>query len=207
MSKQHNFTIIEDDYDSEFRYEAPPLPPLATLDEDVVYLGTFSKLLEPGLRLAYVICRNANLAALEKSRSALGPTVALPIQLAVADLLNSGQLDSNAARQLRRYAARRRLVANQLGSAPGVRRISGLEAGLHVTLELESEIDATRIQSELREVGIVVGTLDDCRIEPEPTKPGLIISYAGHDLDTLRDCCVDITSKLMEVESRPDQDS
>ncbi|MGI9621668.1 MAG: PLP-dependent aminotransferase family protein [Acidimicrobiales bacterium] len=196
LSRESGFTIVEDDYDSEFRYEAPPLAPLATLDEHVIYLGTFSKLLDPGLRTAYVVTRGDRRAQVEHVRRSLGPTVAWPIQAAIADLIESGELEAIAASQRRRYAARRRLVADRLTAAPGVLRVSGLDAGLHVTLELDHAIDASAVQAELLEAGVVVGTLDDCRIEPDVTTPGLIVSYAGHDLDSLSRCANTIVASL-----------
>ncbi|MGI9613295.1 MAG: PLP-dependent aminotransferase family protein [Acidimicrobiales bacterium] len=200
LSQMHNFTIIEDDYDSEFRYEAPPLPPLATLHGPVIYLGTFSKLLTSELRVAYIVAKGDNLEAIQRARSILGATVALPIQLAIADLIESGELDANASRQKRRYARRRRLVEEQLRSAPGVRHISGLDAGLHVTLELEPDIAAARVQTELRHQGIVVGTLDDCRVDAGHGAQGLIVSYSGHDTDILRTCIAKIRHALLQEE-------
>ncbi|MXY01477.1 MAG: PLP-dependent aminotransferase family protein [Acidimicrobiales bacterium] len=200
IGKQSQVTIIEDDYDSEFRYGAPPLPPLATLDAEVIYLGTLSKLLAPSIRLSYIVARGARLDALKRIRTALGPTVAKPIQLIVADLLESGELDAHASRQRRRYARRRHDLANRFDDTPGVVRISGLDAGLHVTLELDERLDAPAIQRQLKSQGIAVGTLHDCHLDPTTARQGLIVIYSGHELDDLATCATVIQDVISSAQ-------
>lgn len=185
LAGESDFVVIEDDYDSEFRYEANALPALATISTETVYLGTLSKSLDPGLRIGYIVATGIQLEQLMIARSAVGSSVAAPIQSAVASLMRSGELDRNVNVQRRNFANRRRLVIDRLQHLDGVERVTGLDAGLHATVEFGSNISSSTLQQRLRDHGIDTQTMDECRFESDLTQPGLLISYSNADIDAL----------------------
>jgi GntR family transcriptional regulator/MocR family aminotransferase len=135
--------IIEDDYDSEFRFGTAPLPALATLaDSDtVVLVGSFSKTITPWIRAGYLVATGDLGALLRDVRQDLGPSVSGVQQIALAHYLDSGGLARNITRVRREYAHRRELVIAKLGALPGV-RLSGLDGGLHVVVHTGPQTEA-----------------------------------------------------------------
>jgi GntR family transcriptional regulator/MocR family aminotransferase len=123
--------IIEDDYDHEFHYEGRPVLPLASADPArvVVYIGTLSKVLAPGLRLGYIVAPPDLIPRIAASRSFLDIQGDLAMEAAVAALIEEGELQRHVARTRRTYAARRDTLAaaldRQLGGAVEFRIASG----------------------------------------------------------------------------------
>jgi GntR family transcriptional regulator / MocR family aminotransferase len=133
----HDGVVIEDDYDGEFRYDGRPVGALQALAPDhIVYAGTASKALSPVLRLAWLVLPERLLEpVVEAKRLADSASPALD-QLALARLIESGELDRHLRRMRARYRRRRdALVAALAKRAPNV-RVLGIPAGLHVVLEL-----------------------------------------------------------------------
>lgn len=137
-------TVIEDDYDGEFRYDRQPVGALQGLAPgQVVYAGTASKSLAPGIRLAWLVLPPALLdAVVEEKRSADRHSPVMD-QLTLAELIRSGAYDRHVRRMRLHYRRRRdRLVAALAARAPRV-RVSGIAAGLHAVLELPPGSPAT----------------------------------------------------------------
>ncbi|HEY4569436.1 MAG TPA: PLP-dependent aminotransferase family protein [Kribbella sp.] len=167
--------LIEDDYDSEFRYDVAPLPALAQLDlERVVHLGTLSKTLSPALRLGWLVASEPMIDQLATFRAASGDWPGWPMQAALLAMLRDGYLDQAVRRGRRLYADRRTYTCNVL-SPYG--RIIGQDAGLHITLLLPDHVDDRRTATEARAAGVVVAPLSEYR-RTTPGPPGLVIGYA-----------------------------
>jgi len=130
--------VIEDDYDSEFRFGTSPLPALATLDTSgrVALVGSFSKTVTPWIRCGYIVAGGALGVALREVRRDLGPSVSGVQQAALAHYLGSGGLARNVTRARREYVHRRALVLDRLGTLSGV-RLSGQDGGLHVVVHTD----------------------------------------------------------------------
>lgn len=139
--------IVEDDYDSDFRYDGPPLTALAGLDpyQRVLYLGTFSKSLGPGLRLGYLVVPRW---LAQRARTALGLMTGgrdLLGQATLAELLRSGRFDTHL-RQLRRHYNERRLrLIAELRRHFGAVKLTGAEAGLHLAWHLPPDGPAAEV--------------------------------------------------------------
>jgi GntR family transcriptional regulator/MocR family aminotransferase len=129
--------IIEDDYDGEFRYDRDPVGALQGLDPDhVIYMGTASKSLAPGLRLGWLVVPGSLVDLVAQQKGETEVTSGAIDQLAMAELIHSGAYDRHI-RGMRRVYGRRReqLVTAVAEQCPGT-RLSGLSAGLHVLAEI-----------------------------------------------------------------------
>ncbi|MFC3582559.1 PLP-dependent aminotransferase family protein [Streptantibioticus rubrisoli] len=129
--------VIEDDYDGEFRYDRQPVGALQGLDPaNVVYAGTASKSLAPGIRLAWLVLPERLMEPLVRQKRFADRQSPVVDQLALAELIVGGAYDRHVRRMRSRYRLRRdRLVSALATRAPGV-RVSGIAAGMHVVVEL-----------------------------------------------------------------------
>ena len=116
LARARRIAIFEDDYDHEFHYEGRPVLPLASADHGglVIYIGTLSKVLAPGLRIGYVVAAPAVLRNVAALRSLLDIQGDLPTEAAVAALIEDGEVQRHIARVRRIYAARREILATSL---------------------------------------------------------------------------------------------
>lgn len=170
--------VLEDDYDAEFRYDRPPVGCLQGLDPSrVALVGSVSKTLAPGLRLGWLVPPPgmAEYTAEAKRDDDFGSNVVE--QHAFAELLDSGAYDRHLRRMRRRYRRRRdALVRGLERSLPGC-RVRGLSAGLHLLLELPTDVDEDAVVSEARRAGLgVLGVRAMCG--GVQRAPALVLSYS-----------------------------
>jgi GntR family transcriptional regulator/MocR family aminotransferase len=166
--------VIEDDYDSEFRYDVAPVPALAALDRDVVaYLGTTSKTVAPSMRLGWLVAPPALHRAILDRREVTHDTGAWPVQRAFLSLLRDGYVDQVVRSARRTYAARaERVIAALQGRAEPIRPV----AGMYATVPM-SRANAVRVASAARAAGFEVPLLHDyCR---SSDLTGIIIGFGG----------------------------
>ena len=121
LARAERMAIIEDDYDHEFHYDGRPVLPLASADHAglVVYIGTLSKVLAPGLRVGYIVAPPAVLRSVGAIRSLLDIQGDLATEAAIATLIEDGEIQRHVARVRRVYANRREILANSLRRAFG----------------------------------------------------------------------------------------
>jgi GntR family transcriptional regulator/MocR family aminotransferase len=185
--------LIEDDYDSEFRYDVAPLPALAQLDlERVVHLGTLSKTISPALRLGWLVAAEPVVDRLAAYRANSGDWPAWPMQAAMLAMLRDGYLDQAVRRGRRLYADRRTHTVAVL-SPYG--QIIGQDAGLHITLLLPDNADDLQITAEARAAGVVIAPLSEYR-RTVPGPPGLVIGYATPSTPDLHKALTILTQVL-----------
>ncbi|WP_405070204.1 PLP-dependent aminotransferase family protein [Kribbella sp. NBC_01510] len=186
-------TLIEDDYDSEFRYDVAPLPALAQLDLDrVIHLGTLSKTLSPALRLGWLVASEQTVDRLATFRAESGDWPGWPMQAALLAMLRDGYLDQAVRRGRRLYAERRTHTCAVL-SPYG--QIIGQDAGLHITLLLPNTTDDLQLAAAARQAGVVVAPLSEYR-RTTPGPPGLVIGYATPSTPDLHDALTTLTQVL-----------
>jgi len=180
--------LIEDDYDSEFRFGVAPLPSLAGLDPtaNTIYLGTLSKILDPALRIAYLRVPPHLLDAVAASRTDLGSTTSESAQESVLRMLRSGELARHIARARRLYADRRRATMQALADIPAVTGMRGMEAGLHLVVELTPGIRTTVLIAEAAAREVHVADLDSFRHQPDPHRPALVVGFGALSPTKLR---------------------
>ena len=173
--------VLEDDYDSEYRYDGRPLAALQGLDGDgrVIYVGTFSKVTFPGLRLGYMVVPKHLCAAFEAARrlaDGFPPTIA---QTALAEMLNDGTLAAHIRRMRSLYAGRQRALLARSAIILGDRlRLSGHEAGLHLVGFLDPSTDDRAVNRAAADLGVEAPPLSTY-YRARPPRPGLILGYAG----------------------------
>ena len=171
-------TIIEDDYDAEFRYDREPIGSLQGLAPDrVVYCGSASKVLAPGLRLGWLIVPPALTASVIDGKQAVDMGSPALDQLAFADVIERGELDHHLRRMRPIYRARRDALLAALERHLPAARPVGASAGLHVLAWLPGGADEARIVAASAEAGIGLAGLAARRVEPGP--PGLIFGYGA----------------------------
>jgi GntR family transcriptional regulator / MocR family aminotransferase len=172
--------IIEDDYDGEFRYDRSPVGALQGIDtEHVIYMGTASKSLAPGLRLGWLVLPDRLVHAVGCQRGEREETSSFVDQLAMAEFIESGSYDRHIRTMRAQYRRRREeLVAAVARSSPNT-TVAGMPAGLHVLLELAGADESVLArQRAWRRFG--VDGLDVFR-HPEAgsTRDGLVIGFAS----------------------------
>ncbi|MET9676779.1 PLP-dependent aminotransferase family protein [Streptomyces sp. NPDC006482] len=170
--------VLEDDYDGEFRYDRQRVGALQGLDpERVVYLGTASKSLAPGLRLAWMVVPEGLVGEVVAAKGAVDSSSSAPDQLAFAEFLGSGAYDRHVRAMRLRYRRRRdQLVAAVAAHSPRT-RVSGIAAGLHAVLALPPGTEQDVLRAAAWHGLAVQGVNHFRRPAVEPTLDGLVVGY------------------------------
>ncbi|MPY77651.1 MAG: aminotransferase class I/II-fold pyridoxal phosphate-dependent enzyme [Actinophytocola sp.] len=178
LAEEHDAYLVEDDYDGEFRYDGHPIGALQGLaPERVIYAGTASKSLVPGLRLGWLVVPAALLdAVIEAKRRADRGTDVLN-QLALAEFISSGGFDRHIRRMRLRYRNRRDAVLDTLRTAAPAYRVRGTAAGLHVVAGLPDGMAEADVLAEAERQSIGLVGLEPFWHENPSRGRGLVIGY------------------------------
>jgi GntR family transcriptional regulator/MocR family aminotransferase len=172
--------ILEDDCDSEFRWEGKPLPPLASLDRagQVIYCGTFSKTLAPALRIGFAIVPAPLVPAFVRARTLMDRGIEAFTQATLAEFMRLGLLSPHIRRMRTEYARRREALLEAL--AKNVNHAAPLAApgGLHMVLQLEDTADEAAVARACRARDLAVAPLGAYFAGP-PRMKGLVIGFAA----------------------------
>ena len=167
--------VIEDDYDGEFRYDRQPVGALQGLDpEHVVYAGTASKTLAPGLRLGWLVLPERLVEPVLAARPLVGGDTPVLDQLALAGLIAGGAFDRHVRRMRQRYRRRRDALLDTLAG----RRVRGVAAGLHLVLDLAPGDEAPLIARAAAD-GLALDGLGAYWHDPAGRPEGLVLGYAA----------------------------
>lgn len=177
----HNAWIMEDDYDSEFRYNSRPLASLQGMDthDRVLYLGSFSKTLFPGLRIGFLVAPRALATPFATGLSELYRGGQAFTQAVLADFMAEGHFASHIRRMRVLYEERLRLLqAAVVRNFGEVLPMSGGDAGLHLTLGLPDGCDDTAISRHAQSEGIIARPLSRYYMDAKSARRGLLLGYA-----------------------------
>ena len=180
--------VMEDDYDSEFRFAGAPLTALAGIDGEgrVIYLGTFSKTLFPGLRIGFVVVPAALLDRVVAARAVSDRFPSSLLGGALAELMEAGDFAAHLRRMRTRYRAARDLVAEDLHRAAGGRlRIDVPDHGLHMLATLPDGMTPGAARAIQADAGVEGWLLSETRLGPGGPD-GFVIGYSGHGEAALR---------------------
>jgi GntR family transcriptional regulator/MocR family aminotransferase len=175
--------IIEDDYDSEFRYNSQPLPALQGLaqDERVIYVGTMSKVMYPGLRLGYLVVPDSLIDAFRAANARLYREGSYPVQAALAEFITSGHFARHVRRMRELYRERQQQLRQALADCSGEALIlSPGHAGMHLVATLPATVDEQAISQAAAREQVWLRPLARHYLG-KPTHSGLVLGYAGVD--------------------------
>jgi GntR family transcriptional regulator/MocR family aminotransferase len=176
--------IVEDDYDGEYRYVSRPLPALKSLDREgrVLYAGTFSKVLFPSIRLAYLVVPEAQVERFEQVMQAFAGGSPALTQAIVAAFIREGHFARHIQRMRKLYAERRAAAIEGLASvlAPHV-RIDVQPGGMHLVLRLKGQRSDRRLVARMRQEGLYAEALRDWALTPEEGDPALLLGFTNID--------------------------
>lgn len=184
----HDAWIVEDDYDSEFRFGGLPIASLQGLDsyQRVIYLGTFSKTLYPGMRLGYMVLPENLVSYFAIGLSEMYRDGRLLEQAVLADFMSEGHYAAHVRRARLRYAKRSTLLREAISENLGPDwNSSNHEAGLHMVIYLPEESDDVAIARAAKTEGIIVRPLSKYYLEG-PKSSGLLLGYANVDDDVIK---------------------
>ena len=174
---RNNAWIIEDDYDGEYRYVSRPLPALKSLDRDgrVLYAGTFSKVLLPSLRLAYVVVPEAQVEQFEEVSQTLAGGSPEITQAIVAAFIVEGHFARHIQRMRKLYAGRRDLTASGLENVLGCdMRVDSQPGGMHLILRPQGRLSDREIVARMRQEGLYGEALTDWAMAGDGTSAVLL---------------------------------
>lgn len=178
--------VIEDDYDSELRYAAPPLPSLQSLDQNgrVIYVGTFSKLLFPSLRLGYAVIPDPLLDGFNALKHLIDDHLPLIDQATLAEFLESGGFYAHIRRCRKAYAERQACFLQLFESSDLPFEFDYTDGGMNLAGFLPDGTDDRAWSERLRQAGFDVPALSYYAMRP--TRPGLVFGFTAFRPDALR---------------------
>lgn len=197
LARKHRFMIIEDDYHHEFHYEGRPVLPLASVDAGVVvYIGSLSKVLAPGLRIGYVVAEKSLLDRVATHRFYSDRQGDQPLECALAELFRNGEVQRHIRRARRVYQARRDLLAAELQ-----RRLTNIVSftlpvgGMAIWAKVASEVNAQTWASRASHHGVVFLTARSFAFDGKP-RPYIRLGFGGLTESQIREAVKRMTEAL-----------
>lgn len=180
--------IVEDDYDSEFRYSGKPIPPLKNFDmeDTVIYIGSFSKSIFPGLRISYMVLPGNLMDEFLDRLVFFQCPVPVISQKLLASFFEGGYFERHLNRMRKKYKKKREILVKACNREFPEGVIKGEDAGLHLLLELEDAPEEKRIVKGLGEAGILVHGLNEYyTTEEKNQKPTLVLGFGNLEPDEI----------------------
>ncbi|MCD8105080.1 MAG: PLP-dependent aminotransferase family protein [Lachnospiraceae bacterium] len=175
--------IIEDDYDSEFRYKGKPIPALQGYDRDdcVIYIGTFSKSIAPSIRVSYMVLPESLMDLYRQRARGISSTVSRVDQMLIAGFLNEGYYERHLNRMRAVYRGRHDALLAELKAFRGICQVSGENAGVHLLLTFtngmtEEEAIRRAAERDVRVYGLSGYYVGDAR---KPFQDTVLLGYAN----------------------------
>ena len=188
-AQEHDALVVEDDYDSEFRFSSRPLEPLVNLDPSgrVCYVGSFSKTMLPAIRLGFIVAPPSLRLALRAARQLSDGFSPVPTQAALARFIDDGMLARHVRKASNVYSARHAAVLAVLATVRGVHLIPS-SAGLHMCARLPGAAsgEGRRVVTAARRLGVAVESLDGYYLGKQgstsaatASREGVVVGYGA----------------------------
>ena len=182
--------ILEDDYDSEFRFVGRPIPTLFSVDEAgrVIYLNTFSKTIAPSIRISYMVLPHRLLAAFREKLGFYASTVSGFEQYTLARFMAEGYYEKHLNRMRKRYHQKRDAVIACIRGGPLAERarITEEDAGLHFLMTLDTTLPDGVLRRRAAQRGVRLAMLSEYYNDPDDAPPHvLVVNYSGIDIEKL----------------------
>ena len=189
-AEEREATIIEDDYDSEFRFAGRPIPALQSIDTHgrVVYMNTFSQTISPSMRMGFMVLPPQLLERYRRELGFYACTVPVLEQHVLARFLSGGYYEQHLSRMRKEYRTRRDAVLAAFQASPFADRVKFSEqgAGLHFLLRLDTAQSDETLRQRAEAAGVRLGFLSEYAAIPSPGHAHtLVVNYASLDADRL----------------------
>ena len=181
--------LIEDDYDSEFRFRGKPIPALLASDRHgrVIYMGTFSKAIAPAIRVSFLVLPEALLARYRRDCSVYSCTVSRIDQSILNQFIGAGHFERHLNKMRKIYRAKHDLLLECLADMRDAFRVSGENAGLHLLLTAKGGMGEGELVRRAAERGVRVYGLSESMVEEAPDSRTVLLGFGGLDERQIRE--------------------
>ncbi len=184
VNRKKNRYIIEDDYDSEYRYHGIPVPPLFSIDvrDKVIYMNTFSKSIAPAVRISFMVLPESLMEKYISTMNFYSCSVSSFDQFTLARFIEGNYLERHINRMKRFYIKQHDDIVNAIRTSPLKDKTEIIEdaAGTHFLLKIKTELSDAQLIARLREKKILVSCLSEYCVHENPAYAStLIINYSG----------------------------
>ena len=179
--KEPDRYLIEDDYDSEFRYRGKPIPSLQSSDKrgKVIYIGTFSKAIAPAIRVSYMVLPESLLEVYRRDCSFYSCTVSRIDQRILNEFIRDGYFERHLNKMRMHYRAKHDLLLAELEPFKKAFTISGEDAGLHLLLTAKGAVTEAQLLSAATEAGVKVYGMSENMVETDAPKATILLGFGS----------------------------
>lgn len=198
-----NRYIIEDDYDSEFKYSGRPIPPLKQLDnqDKVIYMGSFSRSISPGIRISFMVLPYSLLKEYQRTLSELTSSLNTLNQWLVFEFMESGHFERHLNRSRSFYKKKRELLIKSITTIDPKAKVIGADAGLYILLSPSLSFCSTKFKLMAEQSDILIKTLADYSFgDIDQDKSTLFLSFSSIPEDEF-DSAIRLLYDLLEESS------
>ena len=173
--------IIEDDYDSEFRYRGKPIPALQASDKHgrVIYMGTFSKAIAPAIRISFMVLPEELLKKYKENCYFYSCTVSRIDQQILNEFIRDGYFERHLNKMRKIYRAKHELLLDTLKPLRKKFTVSGENAGLHLLLTSKAGVKEAELIEKAASAGVRVYGLSECMVEDAPDSTTVLVGFGG----------------------------
>lgn len=195
--KEEGRYVIEDDYDSEFRYHGKPIPALQALDGQgkVIYMGTFSKAIAPAIRVSYMVLPPKLCQQYRENCYFYSCTVSRIDQRILNEFIKDGYFERHLNKMRKIYRQKHEVLLEQLKPFRNRFTISGENAGLHLVLTAKTDITEKELIDKALDCGVKVYGMSDSLVARAERKPSLLLGFGGLNVTEITEA----VSRLQEA--------